>query len=279
LKALTREAWLEAHPYLRPMAQLSEQVEGATAEGGVEEIGVPSWDEYRDDFLAGVPLLQSSNAVVDLEPVGGLIVALVERLASGRLSGRLAAEIAALDAELRREPDASTRVVDWLLGDETSLPSSPGLLRYVGWTAIARSLWSLVDAFGAWRNEDLWLRKYCPTCGSSPAMAQLVGVDAGRKRLLSCGRCGTRWQFGRTACPFCESDAQRLAAVTVEGEGGLRIDYCESCRGYLKTYDGQGNEALMLSDWTSLHLDLLAHDRGLKRLAASLYELEPSPSQ
>jgi hypothetical protein len=54
----------------------------------------------------------------------------------------------------------------------------------------------------------------------------------------------------------------------------LRIDYCEACRGYLKTYDGQGNEQLMLADWTSLHLDLLAHDRGLKRLAPSLYELQ-----
>ena len=33
---------------------------------------------------------------------------------------------------------------------------------------------------------------------------------------------------------------------------------------------------LLLSDWSSLHLDLIAHDRGLKRLAASLYEFEPA---
>ena len=64
--------------------------------------------------------------------------------------------------------------------------------------------------------------------------------------------------------------------MTIEGEHGLRIDYCESCRGYLKTYDGQGHEALLLSDWSSLHLDLIAHDRGLNRLATSLYEFEPA---
>jgi hypothetical protein len=29
----------------------------------------------------------------------------------------------------------------------------------------------------------------------------------------------------------------------------------------------------MLADWTSLHLDLLAQDRGLRRLATSLYDL------
>lgn len=61
--------------------------------------------------------------------------------------------------------------------------------------------------------------------------------------------------------------------MTIEGEAGLRIDHCDSCGGYLKTYDGQGNEALLLADWTSLHLDVLAQDRGLKRLAASLFAL------
>jgi hypothetical protein len=85
-------------------------------------------------------------------------------------------------------------------------------------------------------------------------------------------RCRTRWQFKRTGCPFCETNAQRLASVSIEGERGLRIDHCESRGGYLKTYDG---EALLLPDWSSLHLDVIAHDRGLKRLAASLYEFEP----
>jgi hypothetical protein len=46
-----------------------------------------------------------------------------------------------------------------------------------------------------------------------------------------------------------------------------------SAQGYLKTYEGEGNEVVLLADWTSLHLDLLARDRGLKRLAASLHEV------
>ena len=67
--------------------------------------------------------------------------------------------------------------------------------------------------------------------------------------------------------------SQPRSSDTVEGEGGLRIDYCESCRGYLKTYAGEGSENVLLADWTSLHLDLIACDRGLRRLAASLYAL------
>jgi FdhE protein len=64
-----------------------------------------------------------------------------------------------------------------------------------------------------------------------------------------------------------------LSALAIEGEKYLRIDYCQLCRAYLKTYDGEGNETLFLADWTSLHLDVIARDRGLKRLASSLYEL------
>jgi FdhE protein len=152
-------------------------------------------------------------------------------------------------------------------------------LRYLGWTALARFLAPVVLAFNSRRDEEKWQRRYCPTCGSLPAMAQLAGEEPGRQRLLSCGCCGTRWQFKRTCCPFCETDVQRLESVIVEGESGLRIDHCASCGGYLKTYDGHGSESLLLSDWSSLHLDVLASDRGLKRLAASLYEFEPARHQ
>ena len=105
-------------------------------------------------------------------------------------------------------------------------------------------------------------------------MAQLVGNDPGRLRVLSCGCCRTRWRYRRTGCPFCENrDDHRLAALDVEGEGGLRLDYCEACRGYLKTYNGTGSESVLLADWTSVHLDVLARDRGLERRAASLYDV------
>jgi FdhE protein len=266
---------LEAHAYLRPLADLAAAADRAAAGIEVSDARIPDWEDYAADFRAGVPLLSSADSCVDLEPGGRMAAELLARLASEPSPEWLAAQTGALDAELQRDPNSSHRIADFLLGDETLTPPFPGLLRYLGWTAMKRFLRPVVNAFDGWRDEERWLRRYCPTCGSLPAMAQLVGVDPGRMRLLSCGRCGTRWQFGRTGCPFCETDAQRLASVTIEGEPGLRIDHCESCGGYLKTYDGQGNETLLLSDWSSLHLDVIAHDRGLKRLAASLYGFEP----
>jgi FdhE protein len=272
---MTQDLWLEAHSYLRPVADLVAHVAATAAGTEVFTARIPDWDDYRLDFLGGVPLLSSADAVVELEPGGRMAAALLERLASGTSPAWLVDETRALAAQLQHEPYRSRRIVDFLLGDESLAPPFPGLLRYLAWTAMARYLRPVVNAFDGWRDEERWLRRYCPTCGSLPAMAQLVGADPGRKRLLSCGCCGTRWQFKRTGCPFCDTDAQRLVSVTIEGERGLRIDHCASCGGYLKTYDGQGSEGLLLADWSSLHLDLIAHDRGLQRRAASLYAFEP----
>ena len=104
--------------------------------------------------------------------------ALLERLASETSSGKLTAEICALDTELRREPRVSRRIADFLPGDDTLRSSFPGLLRYLAWTATARFLRPLVNTFDNWRDEERWSRKYCPTCGSLPAMGQLVGHRA-----------------------------------------------------------------------------------------------------
>ena len=274
MSPLTRDAWLEAHPYLRPIGEFSARVERAADELVSGSASIPDWEHHRDEVLAGGPLLHAADAPMDLEPAGRSVAALVHWLASGTSGGNREGEAAALDAELRSTADASGRIVTWLLGDETWTPPSPGLLRYLGWTAMARFLRPVVEAFERWRDDERWLRNYCPTCGSGPAMAQLLGKDPARRRLLVCGRCATRWGYRRAQCPFCEKDSHRASILAIEGEAGLRIDHCESCRGYLKTYDGQEDQALLLLDWTSLHLDLIARDRGLKRLAESLYALD-----
>jgi FdhE protein len=253
------------------------KVSSARGELTVKALVTPRMKELKigDQAVGEVgAAAEAAREAPDLEPAGRWIISLVERLAAEPLAGGLTKEASTLEADLRCQADVLRRVVFWLLGDESIQPASPGLLRYVGWTVMARYLSPVVVAFARWRDEERWLRHYCPTCGSAPAMGQMVGLDPGRKRLLACGRCSTRWQYKRTSCPFCEGDSQRLATVAVEGEAGLRIDYCEACSGYLKTYSGQGDEALLLSDWSSLHLDLIARDRGLKRRAASLFDLQ-----
>jgi len=274
ISPVTQDAWLRTHPYLQSVADLHALVDTAAAGVSLPDPSAVRWEEYGDEFLEGVPLLLSSVITIDYSPVAKIARSIVESLASSHALGKLAEEARSLSGELRDDTDLARHLVAWLIDDDPSAPACPGLLRYIGWTVMAQYLRPVTDAFRAWRDEERWLRNYCPTCGSQPAMAQLVGVDQGRQRLLSCGCCRTRWRYKRTSCPFCENaDDRHLAVVTVDGERGLRIDYCGSCKGYLKTYDGEGSETVLLADWTSIHLDVIACDRGLKRLAASLYEL------
>lgn len=266
------DGWIEDHPYLRPIAGLRASVDRAVSESGVVELRPPSLAGHRDEFEAGIPLLSSATARVDLEAAATSLDAVLLRLQAGPLPEPIALEVSTLAAGLA-ELALSGRVVPFLLGDESVEAPSPGLLRFLGWTALARALRPVVEAFTGWRDDERWLRRYCPVCGAGPAMAQIAGSEA-RQRLLSCGRCNTRWRWRRTQCPFCENDSHRLAGIKIESEPALRIDHCTECRGYLKTYVGQGQESLLLADWTSLHLDLLAHERGLERKATSLYDLD-----
>jgi FdhE protein len=271
---MTQEVWLTDHPYLQHLADFHAQVDTAAASVTFPCADVPIWKDYIEDFRAGIPFLHSTAAAIDLGPAEKILTSLVETLTSQPLPLWTAGEIPNLAAELRGCQDTPGRLVTWLIHESEFRSNYRGLLRYLGWTALRRFLSPVVDAFAKWRDEEQWLRGYCPTCGSLPAMAQLIGIDLGRMRLLSCGCCSTRWRFGRSGCPFCENkDDRRLAVVAIEGEAGLRIDYCSSCGGYLKTCCSGEKDQFLMQDWTSLHLDIIARDRGLKRLAASLYEL------
>lgn len=271
---MIQDVWLTRHPYLQAVADFQKQAEASAAETPIPGACLPNWAAYGGDFDEGLPLLKSSAAAMDLKPAARALSSLAGKLASRPLPHPAAEDIRTLAAQLFEEQDAPNRAVAWLVNEDEFVPVHSGLLRYLGWTALARFLGPVVGAFANWRDEERWLRNYCPTCGSLPGMAQLVGKDPGRLRMLSCAQCRTRWRFQRTGCPFCTKEGEHvLRALVIEGEGELRIDYCESCGGYLKTYDGEGNERFLLADWSSLHLDIIARDRGLKRLGASLYEL------
>jgi FdhE protein len=267
---MTQDVWLSTHPYLQPVAELHALINESLADNLATLVADLHWNTYLEDFHRGVPLLRSSAAEKTLTLAEEMIEVPLANL-TANLSGKLAEGSDASLVDIHRDTHSSGGVVNRLVGGDFA---HPGFVRFLGWAVLSRQILPLVRSFAAWREEERWLRPYCPTCGSPPAMAQLIGTDPGRQRFLACGCCKTRWQYRRTRCPFCEDpDDHRLSVFAIEGEGGLRIDYCKSCRGYLKTYNGEGSESVLLADWTSIHLDVVATDRGLNRLAGSVYEI------
>lgn len=112
----------------------------------------------------------------------------------------------------------------------------------------------------------------CPTCDSSASLAVLTETEDGRQRYLACTCCHTTWPYKRVGCPYC-GDESPQTVLEVEGEQDVRIDLCDDCQSYVKTYTGDaGGLPRFLADWPTLHLDAIAGERGYRRLGATLYD-------
>lgn len=267
------KTWIDAHPFLQPMAVFHDIVNRAA--GGVRPLSrAPDLSVCESDYANGVPLLRSEQLPIALREEGGAgLVVLVTTIEVEELPASLADGIRRIRECVQGDTAEAMQSVGWALtGEGTPPKTDAGLVRFLSWISLRRTLAPLLESFEAIREDDRWRRPYCPACGAPPAMAQLVTLEAGRRRLLSCGCCGTRWGHERVGCPACEAGGDSIHSLEIEGEPRLRVDLCGECKSYLKTYLGEGEEALLLSDWTTLHLDLLARERGHHREDVSLYQ-------
>ncbi len=115
-------------------------------------------------------------------------------------------------------------------------------------------------------ESEIWLKGYCPICGSLPSLS-LLKEDVG-KRYLLCSYCGYQWRIDRLFCPFCNNkDPESLHYLFAEGEEAYRIDLCDKCHQYIKTIDYRNlaESDPVVEDLATLHLDLLADEKGYKR--------------
>jgi FdhE protein len=152
-----------------------------------------------------------------------------------------------------------------LRGELARLPADVRLVMSVFRLAALPSL-ALITARLAigWRRLG-WSRGYCPACGSWPLVAELRGLEQFRR--LRCGLCGSDWQVDRLFCPFCETrDHRHLEDLFVEGEDQKsRVSVCDACRSFVRavsTLTALSAPGLLIADLETLHLALLAAERG-----------------
>ena len=123
-------------------------------------------------------------------------------------------------------------------------------------------------------GRDDWAGAACPACGG-PAQLSVIAEESGEfmggsPRSLVCGRCAGWWPFPRAVCPWCsEADPNRLPSFVPDQRRAVRIDGCETCGHYVKTFDlreaGSGELVPLVDDVATVSLDLWAHDQGLSR--------------
>jgi FdhE protein len=271
-----QERWIASHPYLRNVAEFQQKVAEVFTKLAPRPVSTPDWKMIFAGYGEGVTLLESIPAEFEYSSAAGeLLLAGSTELLKHTLTGTLTAAAKLLWEYLQASEENRVQAIDWVRsGDsEDATPPAAGLLRVLAWAAIRRTLAPVLKSYAELRKDEDWMRAYCPVCGAPPPLAQ-VPPEGGQPRMLACCYCLTSWQFRRIGCPFCDNDDQnQLSVLTIEQEPLFRLDTCRACNGYLKTYLGSSDLELHLSDWSSLHLDILARQHNLERKGASLFEI------
>jgi len=115
-------------------------------------------------------------------------------------------------------------------------------------------------------RTDLWEGGNCPLCGEKPHYGLLSSEDGAKQ--LECWSCGTKWLHTRIKCPYCDNtDMEKLGFFTVEDNEKVRVNYCQKCCQYCKTFDARkfhadGDVVLTIHNLASLDYDLLARREG-----------------
>lgn len=116
----------------------------------------------------------------------------------------------------------------------------------------------------------------CPSCGERPVVGVLRERGHGAGRAFICGRCAAEWPAPRIVCPACGGmDVERLPVFRADAWPAARLDACEACRTYVKSFDltVDGSAIAVVDDVATVSLDLWAAEQGLTRLRPNLLRL------
>lgn len=155
-----------------------------------------------------------------------------------------------------------------------------GFIRSTTWRMIAALVPAALKDPDGWnpdRDRPRFRENFCPVCGRQPVLADLRKHREGRSRDLVCGGCGTRWLYARVGCVYCgNKNLEKMHTLEPTDSDIMRLDICDVCDSYIKTYrgplGGSDVDAIYRQDWASLHLDLLAEEKGLHKKGNPILE-------
>jgi len=229
----------------------------------------------RSRWEKGLPLLGKEGFAIDLEAAQRLFYAL-SAICQGA-TPKMGAEIPRIKKAAEQKAlalrDLLSRHYDIGFLKEASehCGVDQGILSFLIRASVRPCLENQMEQLRGLVDLEAWLQGECPLCGSLPQMAQLR--DEGGKRYLQCSLCGCQWRWERIACPYCSNKAfDLLHYLCSEEEEAYRVDLCDQCKGYIKTVDSRKLDyepLLDLEDIVTIHLDILALEKGYRRPAPS----------
>lgn len=227
----------------------------------------------------GFPLLDKPEIPVDVPSSVSLFKKLLEidRHVNQKLQQNIESIEHAISSERLDIGELVRRHSDEIYRDEIAMHAGVdrSVLKFLVHMSILPSLQILGDQIKNTVDTGSWLRGYCPVCGSLPQVSALRGEG---QRFFLCSFCSFEWQSERLKCPFCENnDHQTLHYFYAEGDEACRVDLCEKCKTYIKTIDTRKlsyDPDLHLEDIATIHLDILASEKGFSRPVSSPWGME-----
>lgn len=287
------QAYFAQHGYLEQTAGWQLALEGVLREA-LDPVAFPDQSLWQDMTKDGLPLLQHADlqdritaaaaeafprVISQLLTSEALVMPDVMRQALCGMEHLKGAQN--VFAALCRQDDASIRS----LAETHAIPETS--LRLFGWAVLGALVPEEAKDASLWEALG-WKRNYCPVCGRPPVLAVLRKEQQGRARFLVCDGCHTVWPYARVGCAYCgNKDLEKMKVLEPEGEEEMRLDVCEECHTYLKTYQGgkqmdpkapdgpDASEIIYRHDWATLHLDLLAQEQGLVKRGSVLLAAAP----
>lgn len=279
------DAYFAQHDYLRQTAGWQLAFEHFLEEI-ISPVDFPAQAEWQALTKEGVPLLQNEElqqkvAKAAAENLYRAVDAVFDNT-SLKLPDAMEKSFAAVRLwAAGAEPEACRQFFTLLLRQDdrglSDLATAHHLgetsLRLLGWGILSTLVPAAAKDVSAW--EELgWKRNYCPVCGRQPVLAVLRKEQEGRARFLVCDGCHTVWPYARVGCAYCgNEDLKKMQVLEPEGEEAMRLDVCDVCHSYLKTYQGKdehGEEEIYRHDWATLHLDILGSERNLVKKGSIL---------
>jgi FdhE protein len=276
--------WIETHPYLNELGNLHKVMVSANEDFDScrrkDEMSF-NLESVRQEYVKGVPLLSVIEDTGTITCVAGkLFIRIVADLVQAELPLKLTEQARLVQSALKLHPGLAESLLEQIIKGNMQIQCEElksikeGFVLFLAWNALTVALEPLKKEAIALLLEVPWRRGYCPVCGHMPAMGQLIRTKRGRERELICGCCKMKWTYRRIGCPSCGNDnVKTLKLIEFAEVPDMRLDTCEECKGYIKTYINEGNEQVILADWSTLHLDIVGKNNGFQRVDNCLYEL------
>jgi FdhE protein len=226
-------------------------------------------DSTQAKLVEGVPLLRNESLVIDARVFKDCWLEIC-KIVGHHQEGQEARDLGHAQRQDRLDPQELVNAVltgqpETLLHFWESNNVDPSLAAMVLRMTLFPLFTSISQAMLPLREGVAWQRGYCPTCGSWPLLGEYRGLD--QTRFLRCGLCAASWEAARLYCPFCGTrDHEQLGYLQVEGEEtSYKAATCSQCQGYVKmlsTLTALPPLALLVADVATMHLDLIAAERG-----------------